>query len=563
MRDESTSMPAEAVKAGLDRLADTDVVGLGDVALREQVLELLTIVHRSQAELGRRVDVFDRRGLAEADGFRTTRSWLQAFGRLSGAAAQRLMKVVRVLRGLPGLSAATQSGDVSEEHLRHVATLSERVGSETVREVEPVLVEAAQALDPARFAVVCERVRAHVAPDGSDPGRAFESRTLTLSPVAGMVAVRGQLDPEGGAALATALDALMAPPAPDEGRSAGQRRADALVELARLPLSVGDLPSVGGQRPQVGVLVHPQALSPETLARLAEAQQGSFGARRLREFAADLSALSPSALSFDGFSFDGFSSARWDISATGSGGDGAAAACLSGMDAGWRSHARDERSAVATLFGRTVEDLRRHVYGDSGDDSERNPTSDPQVQSGVGTGSRASPGRSAGRVAWEQPGWADPPWLNWIGPVAPEVAQRLACDSDVFRIVMDPANGMPLDVGRSHRLVPYWMRRALWARDRGCRWIGCTARVEWTDAHHVTPWADGGETSVERCLLLCRYHHSLVHEGGWSIDLDPRTGQVAIQRPGGSAYSLAGSSATAPASSWTGTSTGTTLGGVS
>ncbi len=48
-------------------------------------------------------------------------------------------------------------------------------------------------------------------------------------------------------------------------------------------------------------------------------------------------------------------------------------------------------------------------------------------------------------------------------------------------------------------------------------WVpGCGSRF--TDAHHVRHWADGGETSPGNCILLCRHHHRLVHEGGWRIE---------------------------------------------
>src|SRR5262249_58135532 len=87
------------------------------------------------------------------------------------------------------------------------------------------------------------------------PGAAVASarRGITLSPFDGMVLVRGQLDPDGGAALATALNALMGPPAAGELRSPAQRRADALVELARGALREGHLPTVGGGRPHGAV----------------------------------------------------------------------------------------------------------------------------------------------------------------------------------------------------------------------------------------------------------------------------------------------------------------------
>jgi hypothetical protein len=77
----------DEVVTGLDRLAETDVTRLSDTELREQVLSLLTVSDRAQAELCRRIDAFERRNLAIGDGFRTTKAWLQAFGRLSGALA--------------------------------------------------------------------------------------------------------------------------------------------------------------------------------------------------------------------------------------------------------------------------------------------------------------------------------------------------------------------------------------------------------------------------------------------------------------------------------------------
>lgn len=143
------------------------------------------------------------------------------------------------------------------------------------------------------------------------------------------------------------------------------------------------------------------------------------------------------------------------------------------------------------------------------------------------------------RPAWTMPGWADPAHLSWVGPIPHEIAQRVACDADIWRLILDPGSGMPLDVGRSHRLVPYWMRKALHARDRTCRWPGCHVPAQWTDAHHLDGWfADNGQTTIERCVLACRYHHVLVHEGGWGMDLDPRTGEVLVTRPDGTSYQL-------------------------
>ncbi|MCZ3385954.1 MAG: HNH endonuclease, partial [Actinomycetia bacterium] len=62
-------------------------------------------------------------------------------------------------------------------------------------------------------------------------------------------------------------------------------------------------------------------------------------------------------------------------------------------------------------------------------------------------------------------------------------------------------------------------RTALWARDRGCRFPGCTA--PWTHAHHINPWQHGGTTDLANGLLLCGHHHRAIHDGTWTIITGP------------------------------------------
>ncbi|MFT3800590.1 MAG: DUF222 domain-containing protein [Burkholderiaceae bacterium] len=98
------------------------------------------------------------------------------------------------------------------------------------------------------------------------------------------------------------------------------------------------------------------------------------------------------------------------------------------------------------------------------------------------------------------------------GPaLAVQTARRLACDASIVRIVED-ALGRPLDVGRKTRSIPPAIRRALQARDSGCRFPGCT-HTRFLDGHHIRHWADGGETRLSNLVLLCRFHHRQVHEG--------------------------------------------------
>lgn len=107
-------------------------------------------------------------------------------------------------------------------------------------------------------------------------------------------------------------------------------------------------------------------------------------------------------------------------------------------------------------------------------------------------------------------GSATPLWLT--GPAL----DRLTCDATVRRIVLDPS-GVPVELGRQARLFSRPQRQALATRDAGCRFPGCDRPARHTDAHHLVPWTAGGPTTLSNGLLLCRYHHRQVHEGGWRI----------------------------------------------
>lgn len=99
-----------------------------------------------------------------------------------------------------------------------------------------------------------------------------------------------------------------------------------------------------------------------------------------------------------------------------------------------------------------------------------------------------------------------------------ETVRRITCDSSVLSVLEDRDKN-PLNVGRKKRIVSSAIRRALAARDSQCRYPGCTHK-KWLDAHHVTHWIDGGETSIDNLLLLCSKHHRLLHEGGYKIDVN-------------------------------------------
>jgi hypothetical protein len=121
--------------------------------------------------------------------------------------------------------------------------------------------------------------------------------------------------------------------------------------------------------------------------------------------------------------------------------------------------------------------------------------------------------------------------------LAVESVKRLSCDGSVVPMV-DGVDGEPLNVGRKQRTVPAALKRALWARDNGCSFPGCT-HTRFVDAHHIRHWADGGETSLDNTLLLCSGHHRLVHEGGYRIRKDHQ-GRWYFRRPDGRAVPRCG-----------------------
>jgi hypothetical protein len=95
------------------------------------------------------------------------------------------------------------------------------------------------------------------------------------------------------------------------------------------------------------------------------------------------------------------------------------------------------------------------------------------------------------------------------------VLERITCDASL-RVVTDHAAGT-LGTGRRTRTVPRALRRRLARRDRGgCRFPGCPHR-RFLHVHHMVHFAAGGATDADNCVMLCTFHHRLVHEGGWRI----------------------------------------------
>ena len=367
--------------------------------------------------------------------------------------------------------------------------------------------------------------------------RRHETRSLrTWVDENGMVVVRGRLSPEVGAvvrrALKAACDQACGEDAPGAERHAhadgavgvdaasgeaaetsepslAQRQADALGAIAECALAGGLDRGTAGDRYQVVLHVDADALSeaPDVPAGTSTASAPGSGRRGDRP---NVPAGTPTA------------------PASGS---------------GRRGGRPDVPAGTPTTVAPETEPLDRGRRVPAGTPVVARPGIDPpdagsetragatRHTAGVGPTRRsAHPCPRAGSAA-SAPAVRRQTVLDEAGGihVSAETARRLACDAGTVSMRHGP-DGEILDVGRRTRTISPALRRALQARDRRCRFPGCRHRR--VDAHHIEHWADGGATTLDNLVLLCRRHHRAVHEEGFRVTLDA-AGDVTFLRPDG------------------------------
>jgi hypothetical protein len=104
-------------------------------------------------------------------------------------------------------------------------------------------------------------------------------------------------------------------------------------------------------------------------------------------------------------------------------------------------------------------------------------------------------------------------------PISVARARLLACEAGVIPSVFNYKTGEAVELGRALRLPNASLRRKLeLEQPGGCIWSGCGRPVAWAEAHHIQHWADGGPTTAENLILLCRFHHGRIHTIGWVVE---------------------------------------------
>ena len=233
--------------------------------------ELIEARDRLDAVIAHGLQAMDVADVTVGECGRTTRSWLVEEVYRSPTEAGRMLAAARAMPVYPGLAAAFTAGDISAEHVRVILGCLRQLPAGQVDAALPILLEAARAMDPVTLGQVVRELLLRTGADESREAaqqRRYTDRWARISTTfQGMVHLEGMLDPESGRTLLTAIDAMMtsqdrndtsAPAWGDrdsEVRTVGQRRADAIVDLARRALTDGDLPDHGGDRPQVLVTI--------------------------------------------------------------------------------------------------------------------------------------------------------------------------------------------------------------------------------------------------------------------------------------------------------------------
>ena len=228
-----------------------------DAVLCAQVITLRREIDRLESVFTSQVGLMHERGAANSEGYVSTAAYLRHGCKFTAGAARGRVDTATLLNDWPMVAAAFAEGAISYPHADMVSSTLAALPAQIAVDSQPVLVEAAKLLDTRRLAQTARRLRHIVDPDGQAglDERHYEQRWLeVVTTFAGTVAINGVLDAESGAVLLTALEALIGPPAPDDERTGSQRRADALVDLARAGLDHGDFPDVGGERPHVLVV---------------------------------------------------------------------------------------------------------------------------------------------------------------------------------------------------------------------------------------------------------------------------------------------------------------------
>ena len=253
------------LRSVVETLRSETLSDLPDARVEEDFAELQRAMELLEMERLRRLAEIERRGIFQRDGHLSAASWLATTFKVAWGAAREQVRLARALEEMPEARRALEEGELSMSAARVLVSARE-ADREAFQGSEPQLVEAARIHsvgDLQRVAAYWRQAIEREHALASDE-KVRERRRLHASvSFLGMVRVDGDLDPETGETLLTALSAVLdgeSRSGQGEDRTPAQRRADALGEICRRYLDSSDRPTVGGERPHVTVTVDVEAL---------------------------------------------------------------------------------------------------------------------------------------------------------------------------------------------------------------------------------------------------------------------------------------------------------------
>jgi hypothetical protein len=252
------------LRSAIEQLRSEDLSLQPDAQLEEDFALLQRASELIETERLRRLAEIERRGIFGRDGHLSTAAWLATSFQIGHGQAKEQVRTARGLEDMPATRKALDTGELSLSAAK-VLVQAREADPETFARCEETLLEAArvhQVRDLQRVATQWRRMVERGRVDGEGDLRSMR-RLHVSATFGGMVRVDGDLDPETGETLLTALRAIMnaqAHSGSEDARSPAQRRADAFGEICRQWLDGSDRPSVGGERPHVTVTVSAETL---------------------------------------------------------------------------------------------------------------------------------------------------------------------------------------------------------------------------------------------------------------------------------------------------------------
>ncbi|MFG1925411.1 DUF222 domain-containing protein [Cryptosporangium sp. NPDC048952] len=442
----------------------------------------------------------------------------------------------------PAYAEAMREGTFSMAQVKIACRLAKKVGSTHAAEALEALLSHAAGMSPADTRQVALRSQELLCADQDEkpkPRDKTERNLFVSATFEGKGVIQGDLTAETTAKFLTLHNALNGIPDAEDDRVPAERRHDTLDEVLDFGLSHMDLPMVAGERPHIGAIVHASDLQTPV--------PGAKPRPKARRFDGDDSLAALSAYLDDNTPLI---TPDWADDPEGWATD--ASLDWNAMLAVWAHEADFEHAAPSIDATRPHDAARTDETAGFGAAAGAAAVSMPRPTSVVGVEPEDTGPIPDARLPHFAPLSTEPQTLSerldsvyghgnhrsrlplrgtrgvtdWGGHLPLDALRRMSCDAGIHRIVFGPGD-VPLNAGRQIRTVRASQHRAVVARDGGCRFPGCDRPPAWTQAHHVTHWADGGPTDVNNLLLLCSHHHHLVHEGGWTLQFD---GSVLITR---------------------------------